>query len=41
MRDLTETAISILLALALIAATYHALSSWLVATVTTSFDNLR
>lgn len=41
MRDLTETVIGILVALAIIAATYQALSSWLVATVSTNFDGLR
>ena len=40
-KDLTETLISILLAVALIAVSYHALSSWLVASVATSFDGLR
>ena len=40
MRDLTETAIGILIALALIAGTYQYLASWLVASVTTAFDGL-
>lgn len=40
MRDLIETVISVLVALALIAATYHYLASWLVASVTASFDSL-
>ena len=40
MRDLIETTISILIALALVAGTYQYLASWLVASITTAFDGL-
>lgn len=39
-RDLTETTISVVVALALIAATYYALGQWLSTLIVTSFDNL-
>lgn len=40
MKDLTETILSIALAIALIAVTYSYLGAWLTGLVTTSFSNV-
>jgi hypothetical protein len=40
MKDLLETTVSVVLAIALIAATYSYLSTWLTALVSSQFDKV-